>query len=166
MRATIHPLRNFHMRPSFWGVERDFKEVIDSIETMWEGSHLNTSHTNFKETDQAFLLSLDMPGVNKKNLDIQIEGEQLFIKANRKNAWSEDYSEPQEITKTVFIPKQVDKDKIQAHCEDGVLYFAMPKVEKAKPTKIQITEGGKNTTWSNLLSESKKETKNSKKEKA
>lgn len=165
MRATILPLRNFHMRPSFWGVERDFKDVIDSIETMWEGNNVNTTQANFKETDQAFLMSLDMPGVNKKNLDIQVEGEQLFIKATRKNVWSEDKTEPIEISKTVFIPKKVDKEKIQAHCEDGVLYLAMPKVEKTKATKIEITEGGKNTTWSNLLSESKKE-ENIKKEKA
>ena len=158
LRTTIIPMRNFHIKPAFWGVDRDLKDVMDSIENVWEGIGSTSTTTDFKETDQAYFMSIDMPGVSKSNLELQVEGEHILINATRKRALVEGEDNTQKITRTVLMPKEVDKEKIQAHCEDGVLYLALPKVEKAKPKKIEISEGFKNTTWNNLLSE-KKETK-------
>jgi len=161
MKATIFPMSNLHMRPAFWGVDRDLKEVIDSIENAWTGSERNYSH-EFKETDQAYFLSVDLPGVSQSNLDIQLEEDTLVIKAKRKKSIFESEDQEQKINQRYVIPKNVDKDKIQAHCEDGVLYLALPKLEKARPKKIEITHGGSKGTWKNLLSETilgKKESK-------
>lgn len=152
MRTTIFPMRNFHVRPAFWGVDRDFKDVIDNIENVWEGIGSSVT-SDFKETDQAYFLSVDMPGVNKANLEIQAEDEHILINATRKRGWADSENNAQKVSKTVLIPKEVDMDKIQAHCVDGVLYLALPKIEKTKPKKIEITEGFNSTTWSNLLNE-------------
>lgn len=161
MKATIFPMSNLHMRPAFWGVDRDLKEVIDSIENAWGGNARSTEH-DFKETDQAYFISVDLPGVNQSNLDIQLEEETLFINATRKKSMLEGEDKEQKITKTFIIPKNVDKDKVQAHCEDGVLFLALPKLEKARPKKIEITQGAGKSSWKNVISETilgKKESK-------
>ena len=141
MRMTA-PIRRVQFKPAFWGVERDFKDVMDSIENIWEGEIAKTH--NFKETEKAYLLSIDLPGVNKKSLELQQEGEHLEIKGTRKNAFYEEDGESEEdktVLRTVALPNMVDKEKIEAHLEDGVLYLAMPKIEKAIPRKIDINEG-------------------------
>ena len=153
MKTTIFPMSNLHMRPAFWGVERDFKEVIDTIENVWSGTGTHYGH-EFKETDQAYFLSVDLPGVSQSNLDIQLEEETLIINATRKKSMLAGEGDEQKINQTYVIPKNVDKDKIQAHCEDGVLYLALPKLEKARPKKIEITQGATKGSWKNLLSES------------
>ena len=135
MRTTIFPINPG--RPFFWNMGEELKEVMDNVENIWEEVYRETA--NVKETDQAYLVSLDMPGVGKKDLDIQIEGEQLIVNATRKHT----FAESQKFSKTIGIPKLVDRDKIQAHCEDGVLYLALPKMEKALPKKVALSEGSK-----------------------
>lgn len=153
MKTTIFPMSNLHMRPAFWGVDRDLKEVLDTIESTWSGTGINESY-EFKETDQAYFLSVDLPGVSQSNLDVQLEEEMLVINGTRKKSMLEGEGQEQKIHRSYVIPKNVDKDKIQAHCEDGVLYLALPKLEKARPKKIEITKGASKSSWKNLLSES------------
>lgn len=147
MTATFFPMRDSHMRPAFWGVERDLKEVLDSIDSVWNGVS-ETVSSEFKETDQAYFLSLDLPGVNKANLDLQIEGERLIVNGTRKRVMPEGEDKEQKITRNFLLPKHIDTEKIQAHCEDGVLYIALPKLEKVKPKKIEITQGTTKSGWS------------------
>lgn len=152
MTTTFFPTRNIYARPSFWGVQRDLKDVMDSIENIWEGNQQSTSELSFKETETGYLMALDMPGVSKDNLEIQLENELIKITATRKRTFFGEENNTETIKKSLVIPSQVDTDKIQAHCEDGVLYLALPKVEKAKPKKINISTG-KGSKWTNLLSE-------------
>ena len=154
MRTTTFPLRNLHVRPAFWGVDRDLKEVMDSIESVWSGANLSSQTSHFKETQKAFLLSMDMPGVNKNDLELHVEGDKILIKAIRKHKLFAEEEQPQEINREVLIPKHVDRENIQAHCEDGVLYLALPKMEKIIPKKIEVSPSGEGTNWKHLLESS------------
>ncbi len=156
LRTTVYPIRNLHLKPTFWGVNRDFKDVINEIENLWEGNEKNSTSSDFKETDQAYFISVDIPGVNKSSMELQIEGDHILVNATRKNRFHEGEQNTRKISHTIHMPKYVDKDKVQAHCEDGVLYIALPKIEKVKPKKIEINEGPKNKTWNYLLSEKEK----------
>lgn len=150
MRTTIYPLRDFHMKPAFWGVDRDLKEVLDTIDSVWNGV-ATTANSEFKETPEAYFMSLDVPGVNKANLDIQIVADRIEITGTRKRAMPEGEDKEQKVSHSFLLPKNVDTEKIQAHCEDGVLYLALPKQEKAKPKKIEISHGTNKPSWKNLL---------------
>ncbi len=154
MRTTFLPLDEFRIRPAFWGVERDLRQVMDSIDSIWEGTE--RTFTDFEETDQAYLMSIDIPGVSKDDLEIDMENERLVITGVRKRAFS-DKTTTDKVSKVVNIPKLVDKEKIQAHHENGVLYLALPKMEEAKPRKIKIVDGNKESSWKNLLGFKKKE---------
>jgi HSP20 family protein len=149
-------MSSMQLRPSFWGIDRDLKSILDDMEGVWDGNHLKTSLTNFHETDQAYLATLDMPGMNKSNLDIQIEESQVRIVGTRIHQRIEGKKQNEEkVSKFVSIPKDVDIDKIQAHCEDGVLYLAFPKIEKMKPKKLKVSNGDLSATWDKLLAEKK-----------
>lgn len=157
LRTTVFPKRNFYLKPAFWGVDRDLREVMESIENVWEGGGINNLSPDYKETDNAYFISIDLPGVSKSSLDLQVEGEQIALTATRKSRFSEEGELEQKISRTILMPKHVDKEKIQAHCEDGVLYLALPKLEKARPQKITISEGFSDSRWNKLLSDKKKE---------
>lgn len=154
MRTTFLPLDEFRIRPAFWGVERDLKHVIDSIDNAWQGT--GKTFSDFEETENAYLISIDIPGVSKDDLEIDVENEKLNISGIRKRAFT-DKNSTEKISKFVNIPKLVDKEQIQAHYENGVLYLAFPKIEESKPRKIKITEGSKESSWKNLLGFKKKE---------
>lgn len=141
LRTTVYPFSNFHMKPAFWGVDRDLKDVLETIDSVWNGP-ASLAQSEFKETPETYFLSLDMPGVNKSTLDIQVDGERLSITGTRKRAMKDENDKEQKVSHEFVIPKDVDTDKIQAHCEDGVLYLALPKQEKAKPRKIEISQQG------------------------
>lgn len=152
MTTTFFPARSIYARPTFWGVERDLKDVMDNMENIWEGTS-RTTDINYKETESGYLMAIDIPGVNKDDLDLELEGEMIKVNATRKRTFFEEESNSEQIKKSFIIPPEVDREKIQAHCEDGVLYIALPKVEKAKPKKIDITHGSKTSKWNNLLGE-------------
>lgn len=149
------PFKSVHIRPAFWGLDRDFKEVVDQIENTWSGR--STSSYEVKETDKAFLMSIDMPGVNKKDLEVQTEGKVLHIKATRRNPFSKDSeggeseSTEKKISHNVRIPDSVDRDKIQARCEDGVLYLAFPKLDQVRAKKIDVLDVTDQEGWINYL---------------
>ena len=151
MRATVYPVKNFYQRPMFWGMERDLKDVLDNIEHVWMGTQASATTSQFKETEQGYFLSVDVPGLNKSNLEIQLEGDHVLIKGKRKALLPEASENERTLSQSFQLPKDVDAEKIQAHCEDGVLCLALPKLEKARPKKIEITEGEGKSSWKNLI---------------
>ena len=96
---------------------------------------------------------MDMPGVNKEGLDVEIRDEQVFIEGRRVNLFEEKENH-YTYKKVLSIPRTVDQEKIQAKILDGVFYIALPKVEKAKPKKIEVSSEGSSGDWSGLLDHS------------
>ncbi len=129
MNAMIYPIRT-NIMDVFESMERDFPE--------------------FRETENGYYLTVDLPGVNAANLDLQVEGNRLLINATRMREMVDKENFEQKISRTFLIPEHVDQDKIQANMEDGVLYLALPKHEKAKPRKIEISKTT-GSSWKNLL---------------
>lgn len=156
--TTLPSFRSVHLRPAFWGLDRDFKEVVDQIENTWSGK--STTAYEVKETDKAYFMAIDMPGVNKKDLEIRTEDKVLFINGIRKNPFASEESEEEarkdekKISHTVRLPDAVNRDQIQARCEDGVLYLALPKVDHVRAKKIEVMDGFDQSSWGNLLEKS------------
>ncbi|MBL7666330.1 MAG: Hsp20/alpha crystallin family protein [Bacteriovoracaceae bacterium] len=151
MQTRFYPLRTLGLRPAFWGFDRDFKDVIEQIEATWDGIE-RSQFSDFKENDKAFMLSLDMPGVSQKSLEVEVVEQTLNIKASRKRGFDKDSSQNLvTVEKTISIPKNVDREKIQAHCEDGVLYLLLPKHEAVQPKKIKVNTTEQTSSWLNFF---------------
>jgi HSP20 family protein len=103
-----------------------------------------TPPANISATDNEYLVEMEMPGVDKNGLEITVEGNELTIVGRRKSDTPPGellYGEsPRADYRRVFeLGPDVDTDKIGAQMEQGVLKLRLPKSEKAKPRKIQIT---------------------------
>jgi HSP20 family protein len=99
---------------------------------------------NISASENEYLVEAEMPGVDKSGLEITVEGNELTITGRRKTEMPQGelyYSEwPQADYRRVFeLGPDVDTSKINAQLSQGVLKLRLPKSERAKPHKIQIT---------------------------
>jgi len=96
------------------------------------------------ERDNEYYLIAEMPGVSKNTLDIEIEKNTLKIKGTPDwphGEWDpvyQEFNDSYQFERTFSIGEDIDRDKIKAKIEHGVLAIALPKGEKAKPKKISI----------------------------
>jgi len=99
---------------------------------------------NITETGDSFVLEAEMPGVNKEGLEITLEGNELTIVGRRgaetvhaQLVYRE--SRPFDYRRVFEIDPAIDSSKISARMDQGVLYLTLPKAEKVKPRKIEVT---------------------------
>lgn len=92
------------------------------------------SETFFTEKEEAYILSVDLPGVKKENLQLEQMGEVLKITALRKDPEREE----RRIERQFTFPKDVLGQEIQAVLEDGVLTLTFPKRAEAQPRRIEV----------------------------
>jgi HSP20 family protein len=103
---------------------------------------------NIRENDKDYLLDLAVPGIDKKDLKIDINEDVLTISSETKseseeskNGYSRKEFSYSEFCRSFYVPDNVDTEKIEANYKDGVLTVALPKQaeEKSKITrKIEI----------------------------
>jgi HSP20 family protein len=97
------------------------------------------------ETEQALSVILEMPGVEKDNVDISVENDTLTIQGRI------DYSKYEGLqpvyteynvghyVRTFQISSKIEQGRISAELKDGVMKLVLPKAEKAKPRKIKVS---------------------------
>ena len=97
------------------------------------------------ETDDALTLLLEMPGVSKDNVDVQIENDVLRVEGKIDYATYKDiepvYTEYNigHYARAFTLSNKIDRDAISARVEDGVLTLTLPKAKEAKPRRITIS---------------------------
>ena len=94
---------------------------------------------NIKEDDKSFVLDLAVPGIDKKDLKIEIHEDVLTISSENKNEKEEnlDGFKRREFSyssfcRSFYLPENVNKDKIGANYKDGILTVELPKQEEEK----------------------------------
>ncbi len=97
---------------------------------------------NIREDEKRYSLDLAVPGMEKKDLKIDIEEDILTVSSETRNESEEngDGYKRKEFSYSSFcrnfqIPENVNKDKIEANYKDGVLSVILPKMEEEK-TKV------------------------------
>lgn len=99
------------------------------------------------ETEDAWHVSLELPGLDEKDIDIQLMGNQLVISGER--TWTEDKQEKTfhrvesqygSFRRAVTLPANIDVDpeRIEASYEKGVLTIDVPKPQPTPSSKIPI----------------------------
>lgn len=135
------------IKGSFFGdFDRFFNDALTPFIQV-ANSKFTDYPANFYETDKNFVLELAVPGVNKKDIDISVEGRNLTVKGNYKEANEGKDEDRQyhvsnfrkgEFTRTITLPDQVDANKIAANVTDGILELQLPKAEAARARKISV----------------------------
>lgn len=96
----------------------------------------------WREGDR-FVLELDLPGVNKESIDIDVERNVLTVRAERvarNGDWEMLSSERTRgaFSRQLVLGDNLDLNRIEAGYHDGVLRLVVPVAEKAKPRKVEI----------------------------
>jgi len=115
------------------------KETLGNV-----ASHLPFANLAKRGSD-AFTIEIDLPGVEKKDIDIKIENNYLIVNAVRKmknEVNKDDYylceSSFGRISRSFLLPDTIDTDKVEADLKDGRLYIKLEKEESKKTKSISI----------------------------
>jgi len=98
-----------------------------------------------KDKDNQHTIEIDLPGVEKKDIDLSIDGNILTVSAERRmkeEVKKEDYyhlsSYFGKISRSFTLPETIDKDKVDAEYKDGRLYIRLNEAAKKKQQRVSI----------------------------
>jgi len=100
-----------------------------------------TPASDIYETESGYLIALDLPGIDRNALEIDIDDNRLVVKGTREIAESRPHRTERprgKFLRTYSVPGSVDQRKIAAEYKDGVLQISLPKRTEQKPKKIDI----------------------------
>lgn len=114
----------------------------------WAGNavHSYNPAVDVEETKDGFILRADLPGLNEKDIDIRVDGDELVLSGSREASREEEHngSRIRERRFGKFVRKfklgpHIKRDGIEASYKSGVLTVRLPKSEDAKPRQIPVT---------------------------
>ena len=118
-------------------------------------SAVRVPRTNIHETDSAFVFTMEMPGLSRQDIDVNIEGETLVIKGGKSEQSTGPSAEksPQKseekgllrreyratrFERTFHVGNAIDRDQVRAKMEDGILTVTLPKSAEKAGRKIDV----------------------------
>jgi HSP20 family protein len=126
-----------------------FRLMDELLRTTGNGNRVSgfTPLIDVHETDESYLVKIDLPGVKSEDVNVEVNDSVLSISGSRA-ADEEDTAQLVErpygsFARTLTLPQGVDSDSIEAGYHDGVLELRIPKPAERKPKKITIGAAGK-----------------------
>lgn len=140
-----------------WDPFRDLQALQDRMNRLFEGvgrisgrpDEVYGGHwvpaVDVYEGDHEFVVKADLPGMDIKDVDVQIQENVLTIRGERqadKGIEKERYHRIERaygtFQRSFTLPNIVDQEKVKARFKDGVLEIVIPKQDRAKPKQIRI----------------------------
>jgi HSP20 family protein len=113
--------------------------------TGWERSLVRVPAAEMEETQDAIHLKLEVPGIEAKDLDVQVTEDAVSISGERKE---ETKTEENGVTKSEFhygkfqrvipLPARIQNTQVQAEYKDGILSLTLPKSEEEKNKVVKV----------------------------
>lgn len=128
-------------------MNRMFESTLSSFwgpRVRWDG---RAFPVDIYQTDNDVVLIAELPGFEKDEIDISLEGGQLTIVAERKFEEHKDRTYHQverwygRMERTFQLPASVKSDGVRAHLKNGVLTVTIPKKEEARTRQIPVVVG-------------------------
>jgi len=136
-------------------MDKETKEVAKvenrkPVKTEFEGEKTVSGkyyipRTDIIETGKSLIVTMDVPGVKKENVNVMLENNILEVDAkidfSPYKSLNPVYTEYNvgHYTRKFSVSNAIDTEKIDANLADGVLTLTLPKVPEAQPRKIQIS---------------------------
>jgi HSP20 family protein len=100
---------------------------------------------DIKETEDAFLITADLPGFSVDDVEVTVENRVLTIRGERafeEASEGESYRRVERsygtFTRSFNLPESVESDKVEAMFRDGVMSISLPRREESKPRSIKV----------------------------
>jgi HSP20 family protein len=143
------------MSVSRWDPFQDLLAIQDEMNQVFgrarqgQGGRVWAPALDISERKDAYVVTVEVPGISPDDLDITLEDGLLTIQGERQ--FSQESTEQQfhrverrygSFRRSITLPSQVQANAIEASFENGVLEVIVPKAEEAKPKKITVRAGG------------------------
>ncbi len=145
MRLTsLVPSRgsNALMRPDFglFGLHREIDRLFSDLAQGVAGNGAQANivpNIDISETDKAIEISAEMPGLERKDVEISIEDDTLTIRGEKRVEENKDDKNVQHSERSYGV---VLRASVQATMSNGVLKIVIPKPAKPEPKKIEVKD--------------------------
>lgn len=142
---ALRPLFN---RDPFGSLQQEMDDLLARFKMDFNGDG-NLAEVvpslDFSETDDAYQIRMNVPGVKAEEVNIEVVGNEIRISGEHKEEKEEKgrtYHRVERRTgsfaRSLTLPAAVKQDKVAAECKDGILTVTLPKVEAAKAQKIKV----------------------------
>ena len=146
-------IARYTRRSPFLSPWRELEDMTDRLNTLFGAPSQGEAATrsvwtpavNVEETQEALLLSAELPGMSIGDIEIEVENNILSLRGEKKeeeeredrkfHVWERCYGT---FERSFTLPRTVKADQISAHFRDGILHITMPKAPEAKSRKISI----------------------------
>lgn len=130
------------------GIDRLFDEFFEPFAgDLQFGREFNPA-CDIEETQDAYEIDFDLPGVRKEDIKIELSERQLQVSGERKSEreqkgknrrlWERSYGT---FSRSFILPSGIDPDRVQADFESGELRIRIPKSEESRARQIEIGAG-------------------------
>ncbi|MBE9190801.1 Hsp20/alpha crystallin family protein [Gloeocapsopsis crepidinum LEGE 06123] len=132
-------------------LQRDMNRLFDSLMRTGDGETSSMAFVpaaEIEETPETVHLKLEIPGMEAKDLDVQVTAEAVAVSGERK---SETKTEEKGMTRSEFrygsfrrvipLPTRIKNDEVQAEYKNGVLDLTLPKAEAEKNKVVKVNIG-------------------------
>jgi HSP20 family protein len=142
-RISNDPLSLMHQ----W--RRDIERVFNGLEEGGQRGEITAAAwapaVDITEEDGAYVVRADVPGVDPKDIELNMENGVLTLRGERKSEFKEEksnYHRVERITGSFYrrftLPDTADSENISAKYANGVLEVRIPKQEKVLPRRIEV----------------------------
>jgi HSP20 family protein len=129
-------------------LQREFNRLFEETlvpATAWEKGFTRVPAAEIYETNDAIHLKLEVPGMEAKDLDVQVTEDAVYVKGERKQ---ETKTEDKGVTKSEFyygifqrvipLSTRIQNTNVTAEYKDGILNLTLPKAEEEKNKVVKV----------------------------
>ena len=153
--ATL-PVRSGGRRTAMVNPSHEFEDIYDRMGQLMNlafgvapievGDTAWTPLADLSETDDAYIVKVDLPGVHKDQIEVQMQDRQLMVTGEVPEPQDDDGHRHHRRSRRTgrfelrtYLPGDVNADAVRGELSDGVLTVTVPKAEASKPHKVEIT---------------------------
>jgi HSP20 family protein len=121
-----------------------FSKFWDSNREKWLTASFSPM-SDLIETDNAYELKMDVPGMEAKDIDVQVHGNTVTLRGKRaeeKEEQGKTFHRTERyagsFSRTFVLPSEVNEDEVAAEYAQGVLTVKLPKCEKNEAKKVVV----------------------------
>lgn len=123
-------------RDPFMGMGSLWPRIFDGE---WDGALAGQRlAADLFEDSEAFYLRLEVPGVKKKDIRVELDNAVITVSYERRAKSKNNGEESESFSRSISVPDGVLTDNVHAKLEDGVLTVTLPKAESRKPRSIKV----------------------------
>lgn len=104
-----------------------------------------TPAVNIRETDEEIVVYAALPGIEKKDVELEVRENTLVLSGKsamageEEDGWLRQELPQGQFYRAFSLPSEVDPGKVKATYNNGILEIRLPKAEESKPRKVQIS---------------------------